>query len=144
MLIVLCNLRFNLKTRLLALRCYVFSILFYSVETCTLTETTEKRVDVSEMWCYHRILRIPWRKHTTNMGILKLYIQTNKNIEYCQRKTIKLLWTPNVKLQIQCTTTHNWRKNKRIKGPEEGIHGWKTCASMARYDFNWIVPKCSE
>lgn len=67
---VLCNLRLNLKTRLRVLRCYVFSTLLYGVEAWTLTETTQRRVEAFEMWCYRRMLRIPWTSHTTNIEVL--------------------------------------------------------------------------
>lgn len=67
---VVCNLKLNLKTRLRVLRCYVFSTLLYGVETWTLTETTQRRVEAFEMWCYRRILRIPWTSHTTNIEVL--------------------------------------------------------------------------
>lgn len=63
------GLAMNTKIRLL--RCYVFSTLFYGVETWTLTESLSKRLEAFEMWLYRRILRVPWTDHVTNVEILR-------------------------------------------------------------------------
>uniref|UniRef100_A0A8D8SMX4 Craniofacial development protein 2 n=1 Tax=Cacopsylla melanoneura TaxID=428564 RepID=A0A8D8SMX4_9HEMI len=61
----------QLSTKLRLLRCYVFSILFYGVESWTLTEASSKKLDAFEMWLYRRILRIPWTAKVTNKDVLR-------------------------------------------------------------------------
>ena len=63
------DLTINTKMRLL--RCYVFSVLFYGVESWTLTEATTKKLESFEMWLYRRILSISWTPHITNVEILR-------------------------------------------------------------------------
>ena len=49
----------NHKLRLRTLKCYIWPILLYGVETWTLTTTT-KKLQAFEMWLYRRMLRISW------------------------------------------------------------------------------------
>uniref|UniRef100_A0A8D9EV91 Craniofacial development protein 2 n=1 Tax=Cacopsylla melanoneura TaxID=428564 RepID=A0A8D9EV91_9HEMI len=52
----------TLETKMRLLRCYVFSVLLYGVESWTLTNETTSRLDAFELWLYRRILRIPSRR----------------------------------------------------------------------------------
>ncbi|CAG9836785.1 unnamed protein product [Diabrotica balteata] len=47
-----------LKTKIRLLRCYVFTVLLYGVESWTLTEASMGKLEAFEMWSYRWILRI--------------------------------------------------------------------------------------
>jgi hypothetical protein len=51
----------NLKKRLV--RCYVWSIALYGVETLTLRATDQKHLGSFEMWCWRRMEKISWTDH---------------------------------------------------------------------------------
>uniref|UniRef100_A0A8D9AW28 Reverse transcriptase domain-containing protein n=1 Tax=Cacopsylla melanoneura TaxID=428564 RepID=A0A8D9AW28_9HEMI len=68
----------TLDTKMRLLRCYVFSVLFYGVESWTLNETISNKLNAFEMWLYRRILKIPWTARITNENVLK---RMNKNKE---------------------------------------------------------------
>lgn len=70
------NLNLQLKLRLL--RCYIFSILLYGVESWTLTEATTKKLEAFEMWTYRRILKISWMDKISNKQVLQ---RLNKETE---------------------------------------------------------------
>lgn len=70
------NLNLNMKLRLL--RCYVFSVLLYGVETWTLNKETTKRLEAFELWLYRRILKISWTQRITNIEVLR---RMNKETE---------------------------------------------------------------
>lgn len=57
------------KSRLM--RCLVFPIFLYGAETWTLRMQDRRKIDALEMWCWRRMLRIPWTAHRTNVSILK-------------------------------------------------------------------------
>ncbi|RVE41762.1 hypothetical protein evm_013591 [Chilo suppressalis] len=59
----------NTKARLM--RCLVFPIFLYGAETWTLRMRDRRKIDALEMWCWRRMLRIPWTAHRTNVSILK-------------------------------------------------------------------------
>ncbi|CAH2234846.1 jg13248 [Pararge aegeria aegeria] len=58
--ILLCDRNLSLPLRTRVLRCYVFSVLLYGVETWTLTEAQCKKIEAFEIWVYRRMLRISW------------------------------------------------------------------------------------
>uniref|UniRef100_A0A8D8SHV0 Craniofacial development protein 2 n=1 Tax=Cacopsylla melanoneura TaxID=428564 RepID=A0A8D8SHV0_9HEMI len=70
------NLTLDTKTRLL--KCYVFSVLLYGVETWTLTEATTNKLRAFELWLYRRMLRISWIQKITNAEVLR---RMNKEAE---------------------------------------------------------------
>lgn len=61
----------TLDTKVRLLRCYVFSVLLYGVETWTLTEASCKKLEAFEMWLYRRMLRISWKQKKTNHEVLQ-------------------------------------------------------------------------
>lgn len=59
------------RTKIHLVRTLVFSIALYSAETWTFKAADRQRIDAFEMWCWRRMLRIPWTAHRTNISILK-------------------------------------------------------------------------
>ena len=59
---------FRLKTKLKIL---FWSIIRYGSETWAVTKTIRDRIKAFEMWCYRRILKVPYTAHVTNSAILK-------------------------------------------------------------------------
>lgn len=87
---LLCNREFNLELRIRILRCYILSVLFYGVETWTMSQATTKKIEAFEMWCYRRMLRISWVDKITNEEVLNrmkkdkelLYTIKKRKLEY--------------------------------------------------------------
>lgn len=67
------------------IRCYVFPVLFYGMESWTLTKNMCNKLEAFEMWTYRRVLKIPWTDKVTNNEVLK---RLNKDKEIL--KTIKI------------------------------------------------------
>ena len=61
----------NLKTRLKAIKCYIWPTLFYGAETWTITKSLLSKLDAFEMWVYRRVLKIPWTEKITNEEVLR-------------------------------------------------------------------------
>lgn len=68
---VFCCRDLNLDLRLRFLKCYVWSVLLYGVETWTLTTTHMNKLEAFEMWLYRRILKISWVDRVTNIEVLR-------------------------------------------------------------------------
>uniref|UniRef100_A0A8D8UV16 Craniofacial development protein 2 n=2 Tax=Cacopsylla melanoneura TaxID=428564 RepID=A0A8D8UV16_9HEMI len=68
---MLCSRDLSLDLRVRMLKCYVFSVLYYGVETWTLNKECEKRLEAFEMWTYRRMQRISWTDHITNVEVLR-------------------------------------------------------------------------
>lgn len=63
------NIRYRTKIHLV--RTLVFSIALYGAETWTFKAADRLRIDAFEMWCWRRMLQIPWTAFRTNVSILQ-------------------------------------------------------------------------
>ena len=75
---VMANLDSILKTRDLTLstkvhlvKAIVFPVVIYGCETWTIKKTKHRRIDAFELWCWRRLLRVPWTARRSNQSILK-------------------------------------------------------------------------
>ena len=49
----------------------VFPVVMYGCESCTIKKTEHRRIDAFELWCWRRLLRVPWSARRSNQSILK-------------------------------------------------------------------------
>ena len=49
----------------------VFPVVMYGCESWTMKKAEHWRIDVSELWCWRRLLRVPWTSRRSNQSILK-------------------------------------------------------------------------
>ena len=49
----------------------VFLVVMYGYESWTVKKAECKRIDVFELWCWRRLLRVPWNARTSDQSILK-------------------------------------------------------------------------
>ena len=48
-----------------------FPVVMYGCESWTLKKTERQRIDAFELWCWRRLLRVPWTARRSNQSILK-------------------------------------------------------------------------
>ena len=75
---VMTNLDSILKSRNIALptkvrlvKAMVFPVVIYGCESLTIKKAEHRRIDAFELWCWRRLLRVPWTARTSNQSILK-------------------------------------------------------------------------
>ena len=49
----------------------VFPVVMYGCESWTIKKVESRRIDAFELWCWRRLLRVPWTARRSNMSILK-------------------------------------------------------------------------
>ena len=49
----------------------VFPVVMYGGESCTIKKAEHRRIDAFELWCWRRLLRVPWTASRSNQSILK-------------------------------------------------------------------------
>ena len=49
----------------------VFPVVMYGCESWTIKEAEHQRIDALEMWCWRRLLRVPWTARRSNQSILR-------------------------------------------------------------------------
>ena len=61
----------TLPTKVLLVKAMVFPIVMYGCESWTVKKAEHRRIDASELWCWRRLLRVPWTARRSNQSILK-------------------------------------------------------------------------
>ena len=61
----------TLLTKVHRVKAMVFPVVVYRCESWTIQKTERWRTDAFELWCWRRLLRIPWTSKKTNQSILK-------------------------------------------------------------------------
>ena len=61
----------TLPTKVHLVKAMVFPVVMYGRESWTLKKTEHQRIDVLELWCWRRLLRVPWTARSSNQSILK-------------------------------------------------------------------------
>ena len=63
--------RHYLSTKVCLVKAMVFPVVIYGCESWTIRKAECRRIDAFEMWCWRRLLRVPWTARRCNQSILK-------------------------------------------------------------------------
>ena len=61
----------TLPTKVRLVKAMVFPVVMYGCESWTVKKTEHRRIDAFELWCWRRLLRVPWTARRSNLSILK-------------------------------------------------------------------------
>ena len=61
----------TLPTKVHLVKAMVFPVVMYGCESCTVKKAECRRIDAFELWCWRRLLRVPWTARRSNQSILK-------------------------------------------------------------------------
>ena len=61
----------SLLTKVHLVKAMVFSVVMYGCESWNIKKTEHTRIDAFELWCWRRLLRVPWISRRSNQSILK-------------------------------------------------------------------------
>ena len=61
----------TLPTKVHLVKAMVFPIVMYGCESWTIKKAEPRRIDAFELWCWRRLLRVPWTAKRSNQSILK-------------------------------------------------------------------------
>ena len=78
----------TLPTKVYIVKAMVFPVIMYGCESWNLKKAEHQRIDAFELWCWRRLLRVPWTAKRSNQSILK---------EISPRCSLEGLWPPHVK-----------------------------------------------
>ena len=60
----------TLLTKACIAKAMVFPVVMYGCESWTITKAERRRIDAFELWCWRRLLRVPWTARKSNQSIL--------------------------------------------------------------------------
>ena len=61
----------TLPTKVHLVKAMVFPVVMYQCESCTINKAKRQRIDAFELWCWKRLLRVPWTARRSTQSILK-------------------------------------------------------------------------
>ena len=61
----------TLPTKVCLIKAMVFPVVMYGYESWTVKKAESRRIDAFELWCWRRLLRVPWTARRSNQSILK-------------------------------------------------------------------------
>ena len=61
----------TLPTKVRLVRAMVFPVVMYGCESWTVKKAERPRIDTFELWCWRRLLRVPWTARRSNQSLLK-------------------------------------------------------------------------
>ena len=81
-----------MPTKVHLVKAMVFPVVMYGCESWTVKKAERQRIDAFELWCWRRLLRVPWTARRSNQSILK-EISPGVSLE----EMMLVLWPPHVK-----------------------------------------------
>ena len=86
----------TLPTKVHLVKAMVFPVVMYGCESWTIKKTECQRIDAFELWCWRRLLRVPWTARRSNQYILK-EVSPEYSLEGHAEAETPILWRPDVK-----------------------------------------------
>ena len=68
---ILKSIDITLPTKVCLVKAMVFPVVVYGCESWSIKNAERQRIDVFELWCWRRLLRVPWTARRSNQSILK-------------------------------------------------------------------------
>ena len=133
------NLQFPILSPFTLAKAVVFPVVVYGYESWTIKKAKCRRIDAFELWCWRRLLRVPWAARRSNQSILK------EISPGCSLEGLML------KLKIQyfghwCKELTHWKRPwcwERLKAGGEGDdRGWEgRMAPPTQWTWVWVNPR---
>ena len=82
----------TLPTKVHLVKAMVFPVVMYGCESWTAKKAERRRIDAFELWCWRRLLRVPWTARRSNQSILKDFFGRND-----AKAESPVLWPPHAK-----------------------------------------------
>ena len=108
----------TLQTNVRLVKAMVFPVVMYGCESWTVKKAERRRIDAFELWCWRRLLRVPWTARRANQSILK-EISPEYSLEGLMLKLKlpyfgHLMWrTDSFEKRLMLGRTEGWRRRGR-------------------------------
>ena len=119
----------TLSTKIHLVKALVFPLVMYGCESWTIKKAEHRRIDVFELWCWRRLLRVPWTARRSNQSILK----GDQSWVFIGRTDVEaetpILWSPDAKCWLiwkDPDARKDWGQEEKGMTEDEmlGWHHW--------------------
>jgi len=126
----------TLPTKVHLVKAMVFPVVMYGCESWTVKKAECRRIDAFELWCWRRLLRVPWSARRSNQSILK-DISPGISLEGMMLKLkTPILWPPHVKSWLIAKDWCWEGLGAGGEGDDRRWDGWM--ASLAQWTWVWV------
>ena len=126
----------TLLTNVCLVKAMVFPVVMYGCESWTVKKAEHEKIDAFALWCWRRLLRVPWTARRSNQSILKISVPGVHWKDWCWS------WNSNT-LAISCEGLTHWKRpwcweglGVGGEGDDRGWDGWM--ASLTRWTWVWV------
>ena len=126
----------TLSTKVRLVRAMIFPVVMYGCESWTVKKAEHQRLDAFELWCWKRLLRVPWTASWSNQSILK------EIGPGCSLEGTMLSWNSNT-LATSCEELTHWKRlwcweglGAGGEGDDRRWDGWM--ASPTLWTWVWV------
>ena len=134
----------TLMTKVHLVKGMVFPVVMYGCESWTVKKTEHRKIDAFELWCWRRLLRVPWTERRANQSILKEIIGYSLDIHWISLNIHwkDWCWSSNTLATWFEELTH-WKKPwcwERLKARGQGDdRGWDDWMALpTRWTWVWV------
>ena len=119
----------TLPTKVHLVKAMVFPVVMYGCESWTVKKADCQRIDAFELWCWRRLLRVPWSARRSTQSVLK-EISPGCSLEGLMLKLkLQYFWPPHAKSWLigkDPDPGKDWRQEKKGRTEDEmaGWHHW--------------------
>ena len=126
----------TLPTKVHPVKAMVFPLVMYGCESWTLKKAECQRIDVFELWCWKRLLRVPWTARRSNQSILK-EISPEYSLEGLMLK-LKLQYFDHLMQRTDSfkNTLMLGKIEAGREGDDRGLDCWM--ASLTQWTWVWV------
>ena len=116
----------TLPTKVHLVKAMIFPVVMYGWESWTIKKAEHQRSDAFELWCWRRLLRVPWTARRSNQSILK----GNQSWIFIGRTDAEaetpILWPPDAKSQLvrKDPDAGKGRRQEEKRVTEDETVGW--------------------
>ena len=125
----------TLSAKVHLVKVMVFPVVMYGCENLTINKADCQRTDAFELWCWRRLLRVPWTARRSNQSILK-EINPEYSLEGLMLK-LKLQYFGHLMRRTHLKRSWCWER-LRVggEGDDRGWDGWM--ASPTQWTWVWV------
>ena len=112
----------TLLTNVRLVKAMVFLVVMYGCESWTIKKTERQRIDALELWCWRRLLRVPWTARRSNQSVLK-EISPKYSLEGLMLK-LKLQYFGYLMRRANSLEKALMLGKLKARGEGDGMAGW--------------------
>ena len=124
----------TLPTKVCLVKAMVFPVVMYGCENWTVKKAEQRRIDAFELWCWRRLLRVPWTARRSNQSILK-ETSPGCSLEGLMLK-LKLQYFGHLMWRADSDAGKDWGQEEKGTTEDEmvGWHHW-----LNAHGFGWTL-----